>query len=656
MPTVVKLPNGRELRNFKPVTDQMGRGEISLVRLETPKEKIKFKYDPMGQCELALNNDVEYRLIIERNPVDKGGELYPEEELEKALDILFADLYQRVGKRAKADQIVVGLPLSYSDVGRKRIIQSLLNSKWAKQESQVLLFPEPLAIALRCGLDYKTSGKQRFLVVDHGGGTLDMCLFDLESTGKDFHIKVIGQRRCDIAGNKFDECLLDWIMQRNPAIKDKLKVENAKEVTNIALWDVVERCKIELSSQETTRLTFRDSNIKLNMTLKRTDLEEALASRLEKINEEVTALFEQVDVNEDSLDMVFLAGGSSSMPCIQQCFGRVFGSEKVEPGYTGSGVLAENLALVPKYFEMIERLCEYTYGIWDSKNRQVVTIVEAGSLLTPKTEDITGTRFEIRPEGKKIAPLIIFGKQGERWKPVYQVNVLSPVTDTVKIIPKLNREKSILDIKLQAGGKFLETMNYEYHKNPKYQPPVVYAKQFVRKYNDETDYFIESIRDIGSGKDVEMAAGDLHDYRFRLNRYHINSKVEHRVDKGHGLAICRIDDVLRLESMDIMNLLTQNSFYPVIEVEGDKYSIIQPGSEVKRSKAKEEIRAGEKEAAAILGGGWLSLDAEDKKALHKLKKDFLGYLDEILYEAWELGRQKGRSEVSQESNKQISGH
>ena len=43
MPTVVKLPNGRGLRNFKPVTDQMGRGEISLVRLETPKEKIKFK-------------------------------------------------------------------------------------------------------------------------------------------------------------------------------------------------------------------------------------------------------------------------------------------------------------------------------------------------------------------------------------------------------------------------------------------------------------------------------------------------------------------------------------------------------------------------------------------------------------------------------------
>lgn len=143
MPTVVKLPNGRELRNFKPVTDQMGRGEISLVRLETPKEKIKFKYDPMGQCELALNNDVEYRLIIERNPVDKGGELYPEEELEKALDILFADLYQRVGKRAKADQIVVGLPLSYSDVGRKRIIQSLLNSKWANRRARFYFSQNP---------------------------------------------------------------------------------------------------------------------------------------------------------------------------------------------------------------------------------------------------------------------------------------------------------------------------------------------------------------------------------------------------------------------------------------------------------------------------------------------------------------------------------
>ena len=106
---------------------------------------------------------------------------------------------------------MVGLPLGYSELGRKRVISSLIKAKWAADKNAIILFPEPLAIALRCGLDYKQSGTQRVMVADHGGGTLDMCIFDLTAIEGDFHIKVLSQVRCDMAGNRFDEYLMEAI-------------------------------------------------------------------------------------------------------------------------------------------------------------------------------------------------------------------------------------------------------------------------------------------------------------------------------------------------------------------------------------------------------------------------------------------------------------
>jgi actin-like ATPase involved in cell morphogenesis len=572
----VKINNGRIMRHYKLALDKSGRGEAILKRTDTAKENLRFRFDQMEQCLVPLNNDVEFSLEIEKAPIPGvGDDTFDEDELIEAVEILFDELFEKAKAYTAGDKIVLGLPLGYADLGRARVVESLKESGWIEDFSQVVLFPEPLAIALRCGLDYKTPGVQRIMVADHGGGTLDMCVFDLETIEGDFHIKVLSQKRCDIAGSKFDEYLLEWIGQRDQRVLSSFQVNSVKQIPDYSLWDAVEECKINLSSSERAEIDHPINNDHLKMEVSRADLEEAIKPGLQIIDHYIDELIGRLD-KQRGIDMIFLAGGTAQIPCVRQLFENRFAGAQVMSDYAGSGVLAESLALVPQYQDLLERLCESTYGIWDYKRREVVKLVEAGSLLTPQTGNIPVSRYQIKVEfPEPPAPLILFNMLAENeWEPFAQAS-LPAVFEQAEIIPDFDASSGALIIRLLADGNPIDITMEKYASLRDWAPPVVRSGQVARIGEGKYNYYIAGIvgNPIGNHERYELAVGLMSMYRFNMNHYQIKASFVYDPQKHGQLRVLQLG---RKTTRVDLSILPDSSFFPVIDVQGKPFSIIYP--------------------------------------------------------------------------------
>lgn len=631
----VAISNGRELHNFKLEADESGRGEVLLRRRETAREKRRYEFDKMAQCLVPLNNDTEYCLEAKRGPITcKGGGEYQEKELVEGLEVLFSELYQRAAGYTAAEKVVVGLPLGYLEAGRERIINSLKKAGWVTGSEQIILFPEPLAIALRCGLDYKNEGKQKIMVADHGGGTLDMCIFDLEAKGGDFHIKVLSQKRCNVAGDLFDKYLMQWIGEKEPRLYPGYGVDSAPLIQDYSLWDAVEECKIRLSDYKQTTLKYPSCPFgELEMKITRNNLENAIKEGLEYIQNEIKSLLAEVKNDSVPIKKVFLAGGSAEMPCIQELFEKTISTADVIKDYTGSGVLAQSLALVPQYQDFVERLSESTYGLWDYKSKTIVTLVEAGTLVTPKTDLINTPRMKINIEGSgKPAPLIMFHHQGGQWEPLCQMEMETTPVGLIDIVPMLDNASGSVKTVLKANDYEIKTQLLYYADLKDQAPPLVYRGQIARISNARTNYFVSSVDDIAQiNKELEMAVGQMHHYRLVFDRYEIRATRTERLNNNHDLSILSMGRLSGNDSVDLEHVVDQGTFIPLLDVEGNEFSLIIP-NETGGVNIDEEPMS-KSEAAATLES-----KSNFESSLDEVKSTLTGLINEEIDKAWEKGR------------------
>ena len=96
------------------------------------------------------------------------------------------------------------------------------------------------------------------------------------------------------------------------------------------LFQAIEKAKCELSSRERTSITFTERNLLINQELDK--------SEFETINEEnfrnIAACIDEVITNSGItpavIDTVFLTGGTSRIPLIQDLFAQRFGRDKLE--------------------------------------------------------------------------------------------------------------------------------------------------------------------------------------------------------------------------------------------------------------------------------------------------------------------------------------
>ncbi|APB34231.1 DnaK-type molecular chaperone [Gloeomargarita lithophora Alchichica-D10] len=249
--------------------------------------------------------------------------------------------------------------------------------------TQIRLLDEPTAAAI----GYGVAASELVLVVDFGGGTLDLALVQLQRPGTQSHLGWIlrsGERQftanqkpsqaqvrakvgLNLGGADIDRWIVDYLVQ-----KQGLTLGDGMPLTP----QIAEGLKIQLSAKPSSNELYFDPQTKINQNwfLERTELDQILREQgfFEQLDSTMNHLLEQARVQgyrPQDVDAVLLVGGTSRMPAVYQWLQGYFPATKIHPDRpleaVAYGALGVNLTA------KIEDFLYHSYGLryWD-KRRQ----------------------------------------------------------------------------------------------------------------------------------------------------------------------------------------------------------------------------------------------------------------------------------------------
>jgi len=248
---------------------------------------------------------------------------------------------------------------------------------------------EPTAAALAYGFD-KFNARRRVIVVDFGGGTLDLSAMEIEN-GKFQVLGVHGNTH--LGGDDFDQRIIDIVADdffRKELIdlrKDPMALQRLK--------DAAQNAKVELSSLEQTEITLPyiavsgRGAVHLQYTLRREVFEGVCADLLENIRECCKELRHTAGVGVGPNMEVILVGGSTRMPAVRKIVSEAFATTQLNKSVNpdevvgiGAGTLAAVLAGQVRNVNLMD-VTSQTLGV-ESAGGGV-------SILTPKNTPIPVT-------------------------------------------------------------------------------------------------------------------------------------------------------------------------------------------------------------------------------------------------------------------------
>ncbi|NET72592.1 MAG: Hsp70 family protein, partial [Sphaerospermopsis sp. SIO1G2] len=281
---------------------------------------------------------------------------------------------------------------------------------------QVRMLDEPTAAALGYGL----TEQENLLVVDFGGGTLDLSLVNLEKTAKNnnkpvgFLLKwankslaedskqkvktarVLAKAGQNLGGTDIDNWIVDYF------------VKNQGLTVNSITTRLAERIKIQLSSQQqASEVYFNDETFEsYELDLNRSTLENILKDNgfFDKLHEAMMSLLQQArrqGIELDDINQVLLVGGSVKLPAVQTWIEQYFSPEKIRFDKPFEAI-AQGALHITQGLEIKDYLY-HSYGVryWDRRlqRHSWQPIIRAGQAypMSQPVELVLGASRENQP-------------------------------------------------------------------------------------------------------------------------------------------------------------------------------------------------------------------------------------------------------------------
>lgn len=266
------------------------------------------------------------RLMGTGEPLTLGSKAYKPEAISAMILKALLEHVQSLNPKMTLIGVVVSVPYDFGDAAKKATMRACELA--GLSESLICLIEEPKAAALAYSFQQPIKEKEKIMVFDFGGGTLDITLFEVtQSDARSIRMEVLSEGgEAGHGGDWIDSRLYDHLTgiyeMKTGAAAGEMTPENKAEL----YW----RCrelKERLSGVQRFKVPFNFCFPPFMQEFSRVEMEDLIEPFIKKTKALVLqALAEGYKgaIHPNDVDRVLLEGGSCAMPWVKSMLIEVF--------------------------------------------------------------------------------------------------------------------------------------------------------------------------------------------------------------------------------------------------------------------------------------------------------------------------------------------
>lgn len=229
----------------------------------------------------------------------KDGSVFNFQSMQSVLSYY---VHKICGNKVLKPNILICVPGDSNTVDRRTLIDLATSSGAAK----ACVVEETLAAAVGAGIDVNSN--KGTLIVDIGGGTTDIAVIAKGMVCISNSIK--------IAGNSFDEAIINYLKKEKEIVIGKISAENIKKQVG---------CTSFLEAELAVRAVGKDTvtGLPKEVEMSSADVFMSIREQLEAITEEIRLLLEKTppELTADvAMNGIIITGGSANLTGIEKFF------------------------------------------------------------------------------------------------------------------------------------------------------------------------------------------------------------------------------------------------------------------------------------------------------------------------------------------------
>ena len=304
--------------------------------------------DKPSDSKKSKNKKTEEEIAKEN---EEKEDFYPEEICSLILKKIIQDsefyLSKKIGKEIKIKKSVITVPAYFNQKQR----EATLNSAKIIGLNVEAMINEPTAASLAYGLNSKGNAEKKIIVIDFGGGTLDITLLKYVKDKNGIYCDVIETYgNTDFGGEDFDKILMakckeKFLDNKSNKINDTLVFK--EKLNSVRLKRACERAKIKLSKFEETKIHLENyvqyQSFDFLLTKEQfIEYSKDLFIKFEKILED---FLKKSKTDKNLIEEVILIGGSTFIPKIKEIITNKFNRSKINHHLNPKEVVAMGAAI-----------------------------------------------------------------------------------------------------------------------------------------------------------------------------------------------------------------------------------------------------------------------------------------------------------------------
>ena len=320
--------------------------------LVTSDKKIRQKVDILNKDGIANFSTMNLKEFSFRSQVNTDNvsniELSGKEGAVLFLKNIKSMVEAKSGK--KANKAVITVPQQFSIVQDSEIKDAGLEAGFEEIE----LRKEPIAAAVAYGLDLDSD--KNILIYDFGGGTFDVSI--IHQNGESFDV-IDSDGNANLGGEDFTQELVEGfcyeILDEKHGIsmfdETESGLSHAEFMENkMNIWVACEAIKCELSEQSETEKTVEiyvepGKMKEITFSISRKGFDELVGRLKDESRRTLDNIIARNGLKRTDIDVVIMAGGTSTIPCVRQMVDEYFG----KPSYSDrdpATLIAEGAAIL----------------------------------------------------------------------------------------------------------------------------------------------------------------------------------------------------------------------------------------------------------------------------------------------------------------------